>query len=112
MINENLNRTAIREVEKNLLSSIEYSDLALLFKLFADPNRIKLLHALEQKELCGSDLACLLGISKSAVSHQLKSLKMTNLIRSRREGQNIFYSLSDQHIKMILDIGLTHLREK
>jgi DNA-binding transcriptional ArsR family regulator len=57
------------------------------------------------------DLACLLGLTKSAISHQLKALRLSNLVKFRREGQNVFYSLADEHVEAILDIGLEHLRE-
>ena len=92
-------------------SSEEFVELAELFKLFGDGTRVKILHLLKQNEMCVCDIADELGMNKSAVSHQLKSLKMANLIKSRRDGQNIYYSLSDAHVEEIINIGLEHVRE-
>ena len=88
----------------------EYLDLATLFKMFGDGTRVKILHALEQSELCVCDLAALLGMTKSAISHQLKALRLSNLVKSRRDGQVVYYSLADDHVKYILDIGFDHIR--
>ena len=87
----------------------EYLDLASLFKMFGDGTRVKILHALELNELCVCDLAALLGMTKSAISHQLKALRLSNLVKSRRDGQVIYYSLADDHVKYILDIGFDHI---
>ena len=87
----------------------EYLDLAALFKMFGDGTRVKILHALELNELCVCDLAALLGMTKSAISHQLKALRLSNLVKSRRDGQVIYYSLADDHVKYILDIGFDHI---
>ena len=89
----------------------EYTRLATLFKMFSDPTRVRLLHALEQNELCVCDLAVLLGVSKSAVSHQLKALRLANLVKFRREGQVVWYSLADDHVKVLLDVGFEHIGE-
>ena len=98
-------------VNKTLQPAREYENLAALLKLFADATRVKLLHALEQHELCVCDLAVLLGVTKSAVSHQLKLLRMRNLVKSRREGQIVYYSLADDHVRQIIDMGFEHLWE-
>ena len=71
-----------------------------------------ILHALELHEMCVCDLAALLGVTKSAISHQLKALRLSNLVKFRREGQNVYYALADDHVKQILDIGFDHLREE
>ena len=89
----------------------DYVRLGMLFKLFGDGTRLRILHALEQNEMCVCDLAVLLGVTKSAVSHQLKALKLANLVKSRREAQIVFYSLADDHVKAIIDMGLEHLSE-
>ena len=106
-----LHEDIVRQVCGKLCASGEYEALASLLKLFSDPTRVKLLHALEQHELCVCDLAALLGVTKSAVSHQLKLLRMSNLVKSRREGQVVFYALADDHVGQIIDIGFEHLRE-
>lgn len=90
----------------------EYTNLAALFKMFGDGTRVKLLHALELNEMCVCDLAALLGVTKSAVSHQLKALRLSNLVKSRRDGQVIYYSLADDHVKYILDIGFDHIHHE
>ena len=90
----------------------EYMNLATLFKMFGDGTRVKILHALEQNEMCVCDLAALLGMTKSAISHQLKAMRLSNLVKSRRDGQVIYYSLADDHVKYILDIGFDHIHHE
>jgi len=86
-------------------------DLAELFKVFGDSGRIKILYALFESELCVGDIALLLGFTQTAVSHQLRILKTNKLVRFRREGKNIFYSLADDHVRSIIDQGLEHTGE-
>ncbi|MCQ2443905.1 MAG: metalloregulator ArsR/SmtB family transcription factor [Mailhella sp.] len=101
----------VEAVRSTLAGQDEYVRLATLFKLFGDPTRVRILHALEQHELCVCDLAALLGLTKSAVSHQLKALRLSNLVKFRKEAQVVFYSLADDHVKDILDIGFSHISE-
>ena len=108
---EFIHKGAVDNALKKLESDEAYEDLAQLMKMFSDRSRVKLLHALEQGELCVCDLAALLGVTKSAVSHQLKALKLTNLVKSRRDAQTVYYSLADDHVKSIIDLGFEHLRE-
>lgn len=86
-------------------------DLAELFKVFGDSTRIKILCALFESEMCVCDIASLLNISQSAISHQLRVLKSNRLVKYRRDGKVIYYSLDDEHIKNIFDAGLTHITE-
>ena len=86
-------------------------DLAELFKVFGDSTRIKILYALFEAELCVCDMAQLLGLTQTAVSHQLRVLKNNKLVKFRREGKNIFYSLSDNHVLSILGQGMEHVSE-
>ncbi|MBO4334981.1 MAG: helix-turn-helix transcriptional regulator [Desulfovibrio sp.] len=86
-------------------------NLANLFKLFADQTRIRLLQCLLTHEMCVCDIAVTLGVTKSAVSHHLHALKLSNIVRFRREGQVIFYSLADEHVEKIVSMGLEHLLE-
>ena len=86
-------------------------DLAELFKIFGDSNRIRILYALSGTELCVSDIAKMLGLSASAVSHQLRILKTSKLVRCRREGKIIFYMLDDEHVRDIINLGLEHIIE-
>lgn len=86
-------------------------DLADLYKVFGDYSRIRIMYVLLQEELCVQDIADVLGMTQSAVSHQLKTLKQNKLVRARREGKSIFYSLADDHVRNILDMGREHLEE-
>ncbi len=87
-------------------------DLAELFKVFGDTTRIKMLCALFQSEMCVCDMAALLGMTQSAISHQLRVLKQTRLVKFRKEGKVVYYSLDDEHVKQIFDQGLIHINEK
>ncbi len=109
---EIIHEDVVRDVAALLSDPDEYIALASLFKLFGDGTRVKILHALEQHEMCVCDLTALLGVTKSAVSHQLKALRLANLVKFRREGQIVYYMLADDHVKAIMDIGFEHLREK
>lgn len=101
----------VNEVKEKIQSKEEYIELATLFKLFGDATRVQILHALEQSEMCVCDLAVLLGVTKSAVSHQLKALRLAGLVKFRKEAQIVYYSLADDHVKEIIDKGFEHLRE-
>ena len=89
----------------------ELYDLAELFKVFGDSTRIRILFVLHEGEVCVQDIADALQMTQSAVSHQLKILKQSKLVGSRREGKQMFYSLADDHVLSIIDLGLEHLRE-
>ena len=86
-------------------------DLAELFKVFGDSTRIKILSALSGGEMCVCDISTLVGMTSSAVSHQLKALRLANLVKFRREAQIVYYSLADDHVKEIIDKGMEHLYE-
>lgn len=90
----------------------ELGALAAIYRVLGDPSRLKILMALRRDEMCVCDLAALTGVSESAVSHQLRRLKDLSLVRSRREGQVVYYALDDKHVVLLLDIGLRHIREK
>lgn len=107
------------EGEETLIESIEDTmpdeellyDLADLFKTFGDTTRIKILYALMEHELCVADLAEAIGATQSAVSHQLRTLKQSRLVRAKRDGKNVMYSLSDDHVHSMLAQGMTHICE-
>ncbi len=101
----------VKAVKKEVPPMEEYVSMANLFKMFGDPSRMRLLHALSIHEMCVCDLAVFLGITKSAVSHQLKSLRLSNLVKYRKEGQVAFYSLADDHVETIIKIGFEHILE-
>ena len=86
-------------------------DLTELFRIFGDSTRVRILYVLFEAEMCVCDLAALLGLTQSAVSHQLRALKNVRLVKSRREGKTVFYSLADDHVKIIIDQGLEHVSE-
>ncbi|HCS72887.1 MAG TPA: transcriptional regulator [Clostridiales bacterium] len=86
--------------------------LADLFKVFGDSTRIKILWALEESEMCVCDIANLLNMTQSAISHQLRVLRQAALVKSRRDGKVIYYSLDDEHVQQIMDQGMIHIREK
>ena len=87
-------------------------DLGDFFKILGDSTRIKILSALFQSEMCVCDIAAVLGMTQSAISHQLRVLKQGRLVKHRKEGKVVYYSLDDDHIKHIVDQGLTHISEK
>ncbi len=101
----------VTQVKEHMPEEDKLYDLADFFKVFADSTRIKILYVLLVHEMCVCDLASTLGISQSAISHQLRTLKQMDLVRSRREGKTVFYSLADDHIKSILSQGLEHIEE-
>lgn len=90
----------------------ELYDLSDFFKVLGDSTRAKIIWALDESEMCVCDIAVLLNMTKSAISHQLKALKAANLVKYRKEGKVVFYSLTDDHVKEIFEKGLEHIREK
>lgn len=98
-------------VNETMPEETELYDLAELFKVFGDSTRIRILFVLFEAEVCVCDLAQVLNMSQSAISHQLRILKQMQLIKFRREGKNILYSLADDHVKTILQMGLEHVLE-
>lgn len=103
---------AVDQVRQVLPPDEVLSDLADLFKIFGDSTRIKILYALLRSELCVCDIADLLGLTQSAISHQLRILKQNKLVKNRREGKSIFYSLADDHVRTIIAQGLEHIEEE
>lgn len=101
----------VHKVEQVMPGEQELLDLAEFFKVFGDSTRIKILYALSQSEMCVCDIATLLQMGQSAISHQLRVLKQMRLVKFRREGKTVFYSLSDDHIQTILAQGMEHVGE-
>ncbi len=110
---------ALSEMQEDVLKSIQEQqpddeilyDLAELFKVFGDSTRIKILYAMFENELCVNDIAKLLNLSQSSVSHQLRILKTSKLVKFRRDGKSIFYSLDDEHVRAIISMGMEHVEE-
>ena len=101
----------LKIVNETLPEETELYDLAELFKVFGDSTRIRILFVLFEAEVCVCDLAKVLNMTQSAISHQLRALKNARLVTSRREGKTVFYSLADDHVKTIIDQGLEHILE-
>ena len=101
-----------REVEEKLPPEEEMQNLAEFYKVFGDSTRLKIMFALLCSELCVYDIALLFGMGQSAISHQLRILKQSRLIKCRRQGKNILYSLADDHVRRIIDQGLEHIEER
>lgn len=106
-----VHESVVNQVLNFMPKEQELLDLADFFKVFGDATRIKILYVLSQSEMCVCDIASLLQISQSAISHQLRVLKQMRLVKSRREGKTVFYTLSDGHIKTILAQGMEHIEE-
>ena len=101
----------VARVLKEMPGDERLYDLAELFKVFGDSTRIKILYALFEAELCVCDIAQLLALTQSAVSHQLRVLKNARLVKPRRDGKTVFYSLADDHVRKIIAQGMEHVEE-
>ncbi|MGH9321052.1 MAG: ArsR/SmtB family transcription factor [Vicinamibacteria bacterium] len=102
----------IADIEREILSIEQARLLAETFQVLGDPTRVRIVHALSLDELCTSDLAALVGMSESAVSHQLRTLRQLHVVRSRRLGKLVYYSLNDDHVKSLFQQGLEHALER
>ena len=101
----------VEKVRKELPDEDTLYDLSELFRIFGDSTRIRILYVLFEAEMCVCDIAQLLGMTQSAISHQLRALKNARLVKSRRDGKTVFYSLADDHVKTIIDQGIEHVKE-
>ena len=109
---EVIHADVVEAVRKKMPEENDLYDLSDFFKILGDSTRAKIIWALDESEMCVCDLAVLLGMTKSAISHQLRLLREENLVKNRREGKVVFYSLADDHIKQIFEMGLEHTRER
>ena len=104
------------EVVKDTLNKMPRSELfdkiAEFFKIIGDPTRTKILFALDQNEMCVCDIANVLGMTKSSISHQLATLRKSGIVKCRREGKEIYYTLDDEHVKQVFEIGIEHIEHK
>lgn len=98
-------------IMSNMPEETELYDLAELFKVFGDSTRIRILYVLSEKEECVGNIAQILNMTQSAISHQLRILKQNKLVKIRREGKQIYYSLADEHVRVILAMGKEHIEE-
>lgn len=107
-----VHKELVNQVRNRMPDEDELYDLAELFKVFGDSTRIRILNVLFEEEMCVCDIAEALGMNQSAVSHQLRVLKNAKLIKNRKDGKQVFYSLADDHVSTILAMGLEHIEEK
>ena len=101
----------VERVRQELPDEDTLYDMCELFRIFGDSTRIRILYVLFEAEMCVCDIAALLGMTQSAISHQLRALKNARLVKSRREGKTVFYALADDHVKTIIDQGIEHVKE-
>lgn len=106
-----VNSDLVNSVREKMPDNEKLYDLAELFKVFGEPSRIRILYVLLESEMCVCDIAQLLNMSQSAVSHQLRILKQSRLVKFRKEGTTVFYSLADEHVFTVLSQGLEHIEE-
>lgn len=107
----NVHPDIVQAVEQQMPPEETLYDLAELYKVFGDTTRIKILYVLFESEMCVCDIAQLLGMTQSAISHQLRVLKQSRLVKYRREGKTVFYSLADGHVRTIINQGMEHISE-
>lgn len=101
----------IRSVKRKMPDAVALYELADLFKLFGDSTRLGIIWALSESEMCVCDLCALLKMKQPAVSHQLKNLKQSRVVKARRDGKIVYYSLDDEHIRRLLNLGMEHIQE-
>ena len=101
----------IRQVRAEMPPDETLYDLAELFKIFGDSTRIRILYALFEAEMCVCDIAQLLNMTQSAISHQLRLLKQSKLVKNRRDGKTVYYSLADDHVRTVINQGMDHIME-
>jgi len=106
-----IHEEVVERVKKTMPEDEDFYDLADLYKMFSDSTRVRILWALSREELCVCDIAVLLGMTKSAISHQLKSLRLANLVKYKKRGKEVYYSLADDHVKDIFEKGFEHIHE-
>ena len=106
-----IHEDVVKAVTDHMPDEDQLYDLAEVFKVFGDSTRIKILYVLFEAELCVCDIAQLLNMTQSAISHQLRILKKNRLVKNRRDGKSVFYSLADGHVKTIISQGMEHIQE-
>ncbi|MEJ5228727.1 MAG: metalloregulator ArsR/SmtB family transcription factor [Pseudothermotoga sp.] len=108
---DQVHKDRVEAVRERLEDPETTERMSTLFSTFSDPTRLRILLALQKMELCGCDLCEITGATKSAISHQMRILKIANLVKSRRQGKQVFYSLADQHVVELLKTALEHVKE-
>ena len=106
-----IHEEVVNQVRKLMPREEEFYDLADLYKMFSDSTRVRILWALSCSEMCVCDIAVLLGMTKSAISHQLRALRLSNLVKYDKRGKEVYYTLADKHVKDIFEKGFEHIHE-
>ena len=110
-VTKGIHAETVAYVQNRIPPNVQLNQLADLFKLFGDGTRIGILWALSESEMCVCDLCALLKMKQPAVSHQLKNLKQSRVVKARRDGKIVYYSLDDEHIRRLLNLGMEHIQE-
>ena len=110
-ITKGIHDQIIRSVKRKMPDPFELYELSDLFKLFGDSTRLSIIWALSESEMCVCDLCALLAMKQPAVSHQLKNLKQSRIVKARRDGKIVYYRLEDEHIRILLNLGMEHTQE-
>jgi ArsR family transcriptional regulator, lead/cadmium/zinc/bismuth-responsive transcriptional repressor len=108
---QNVDRDRISSLQKKMEDQAMLGEIAELFNALGDPTRVRILHALSLEELCVCEISELIGLSSSAISHQLRLLRMNRLVKNRKSGKMVYYSLDDDHVRTLLEQSLKHVRE-
>ena len=101
----------VKSAKKQMLDDDTLLDIADFYKALADSTRIRIINALDKAELCVCDISALLNMTKSAISHQLQNLKEMGLVKGRRQGKEVYYSLADEHVKQVFEVSMAHVLE-
>lgn len=107
-----IHESAVKEVKKSMLSDKVINEVASFFKIVGDPTRTKILSILDKNKLCVCDIANLLNMTKSSISHQLKTLKEASIVKSKKEGKEVYYTLDDEHVSEVFEVALYHIGHK
>mgnify|MGYP001862940455 CR=1 FL=1 len=107
-----IHKDIVEKTKKNMLEEDTLNKLAEFFKIVGDTTRVKILFALDQNEMCVCDIANVLEMTKSSISHQLGTLRRSGIVKCRKLGKEVFYSLDDEHIKQVFEIGVEHIEHR
>ena len=107
-----IHQDVVAETIKKMPSEELFNKLAEFFKILGDSTRVKILYALDQNEMCVCDIANVLGMTKSSISHQLGTLRRSGIVKCRKQGKEVFYMLDDEHVKRVFEIGSEHIEHR
>lgn len=107
-----IHNDVVNDTKKNMLDDEMFNDISLFFKILGDKTRVKILFALDNNEMCVCDIANVLNMTKSSISHQLSFLKQNNIVKSNRVGKEVYYSLDDEHVKEVFEVAITHIKHR